>query len=648
MPVAPYGSWPSPITSQVLVQEAVRLSDVRVVGDSVWWSEGRPQEGGRQVLVKAMPGSEPVDVLPAPFSARTSVHEYGGAAYAVHADVVFFSNFADQRLWRLHPTEPPRPITSKPSRPRATRFGDLVVSEDGQWVVCVRERHFDGRQGVNDLVAVAASGEGDDEPVVLAAGRDFFSAPRLSGDGRLAWLCWDHPNMPWDGTDLWVAEVTPQMDVRNARRVVGGPEESISQPRWSPEGVLHWVSDRSGWWNLYTQDGRRGEPLAEMRAEFAGPDWIFGQSTYTFLQDGTLVATWRQEGVWKLGVVTGGRAQPLSLPFTDFSALQSAGQEVVAVAASHKSAPAVVGIDVASGDTRTIRASRVSELPEGAISEPEAIVFPTTGGQTAHAFFYRPVLEGFEAPPGERPPLIVRSHGGPTGSATSALNPEFQFWTSRGFAVVDVDYGGSAGYGRDYRRRLDGQWGIVDLDDCVNAALHLASQGEVDADRMVVRGGSAGGYTTLCALTFRDRFAAGASYYGVADLETLAKDTHKFESRYLDRLVGHYPEAHQIYRERSPIHFADRIRVPVILFQGLEDAVVPPSQAEVLVAALRRNGLPFSYVTFEGEQHGFRQASTIRRAVEAELWFYGQVLGFTPAENLDGVEIENGDRLTTR
>jgi dipeptidyl aminopeptidase/acylaminoacyl peptidase len=500
VPVAPYGSWPSPLTSEVLVQKVVSLSDVRASGDTVWWNEGRPQEAGRHVLVRTALGVDraPVDVLPEPFSARTRVHEYGGGAYTVHGQSVFFSNFGDQRLWRLDPGQPPRPLTAEPAAAGSVRFADGVVTPDGQWVVCVRERH-EG-EVVNDLVAVPASGEGEGDPVVLAQGRDFFAAPRLSSDGRLAWLCWDHPNMPWDGTELWVGDVSGAMTLRGARRVSGGADESISQPRWSPDGVLHWISDRTGWWNLYADDGEGGEggrPLAPIEAEFARPDWVFGQSSYTFLPEGRLVAAWSQNGFVRMGVVHAGRADPLPVPFTDVASLQGVGPSVVAIAASSRTPPAVVSVDVDTGQISVIRSSREAGVPEGAVSEAEPLVFPTTGGRTAHAFFYRSRLEGFEGPSEERPPLIVRSHGGPTGAASTALNVEIQFWTSRGFALVDVDYGGSAGYGREYRQRLDGQWGVVDLDDCVNAALHLSSRGEVDGRRLVVRGGSAGGYTTL-------------------------------------------------------------------------------------------------------------------------------------------------------
>ncbi len=590
--IAPYGAWPSPITADALVGQVVSFGAVLAGDDgAVWWSEGRPWEGGRVVIVR-----DRVDVLAPPFSARSRAHEYGGGAFWVERGEPVFSNDVDRRLWRGG-----APIT--PSG--AARYAD------GRSSVWVRQRG-----DVNDLYDVT-TGE------VVAEGRDFYAAPRPSPDGRrLAYLCWDHPNMPWDGTELWVA---------GEGRIAGGPDESISQPRWSPDGRLHWVSDRSGWWNLYAEPG---EPLAPMDAEFAGPDWQFGQSTYTFLPDGRLVAVWARENLAHLGFVSGGGVAVVPTPFTAISSLHARGDHgVVAIAASSHAPPAVVAFDLRTGGRRVIRSSASGPVAPGeAISVARPLTFPTTGGRTAHAFFYLPRLDGYDGPPGEKPPLLLRSHGGPTSAASPALNLTIQFWTSRGFAVVDVNYGGSTGYGREYRRRLDGQWGIVDLDDCVAAAQHLAAAGEVDGDRMVVTGSSAGGYTTLCALTFRPGvFAAGTSAYGVSDLATLAANTHKFESRYLDRLVGRWPADEAVYRARSPIHHADRIRAPVLLLQGLEDQVVPPSQAEVLVEALRRTGAPFAYVTFAGEQHGFRQASTIKRAIEAELSFYGRVLGFEPA-----------------
>ncbi len=624
--IAPLGSWASPITADLLVERAVSLGQLVVDGDDVYWNEGRPAEGGRQAIMRWTPaGGEPVEVLPAGFSARTTVHEYGGGAFAVRDGVVWFANFADQRVYRLDAAAndaEPQPVT-----PAGARFADLAVSPDGTRVAAVRERHLDSGEVVNDLVLLPHGDVADDVVAdVVAEGHDFYAAPRWAPDGhRLAWLSWDHPNMPWDGTALWV----------DGKLVAGGPDESISQPRWAPDGSLLWTSDRTGWWNLY----RDGEILVEDEAEYSGPDWVFGLSRYTVLPDGTVAAVRTEEGIGQLFVL--GRER-VETGYTSFGSVQAHGDHaVVAVAASAAEAPAVVRIDLGDGGVEVIRRSRPGTVDSGYLSRPEPITFPTDGGLEAHGLFYAPANRDFAEPPGELPPLVVMSHGGPTANARSELDLSIQFFTSRGLAVVDVDYGGSSGYGRAYRRRLDGQWGIVDVADCVNAARHLARAGRVDGRRMAIRGGSAGGFTTLCALTFHDVFAAGASYYGVADLASLATDTHKFESRYLDRLVGPWPAAADEYHRRSPIHAADGISAPVILFQGLEDKVVPPAQSEVMVEALRAKGLPYAYVTFEGEQHGFRQAANIVRAAEAELWFYGQVLGFQPADDIEPVPISN-------
>ena len=642
MPVAPYGSWRSPITADLLVRRAVALHDLVVSGEDLYWNERRPAEGGRQVVVHRSADGRVADVVPQGFSARTTVHEYGGGAFTVASGVVLFSNFADQRLWRLDPGEPPRPITPEPPTPGTHRYADGRVTPDSSRLLCVRERHLEGHV-VNDLVAVPTAGG---EAVVLAEGRDFFAAPRPSPDGRrLAWLGWDHPNMPWDGTELWVGDLDRDGRLRDARLVAGGPEESISQPRWSPGGVLHWASDRTGWWNLYAEGGDDGgghRALGPMEAEFSGPDWTFGQSTYTFLPDGRLVAAWTRDGTDRLGLVhPGGGVEALDVPFSLFRSVQAWGEEVVAIAASARQAPAVVAVEVRAGAVRVLRPSHEEDVDAGFVAEPRPLRFASAGDRTAHALYYPPANRDHQGPAGERPPLLVTSHGGPTGAASPVLDLGLQFFTSRGFAVVDVNYGGSSGYGRAYRRLLDGQWGVVDVEDCLAAARHLVDQGEVDGRRLAIRGGSAGGYTTLCALVFHDVFAAGASYYGVADLEALAAHTHKFESRYLDRLVGPYPEALDLYRQRSPVHAADRLSCPVILFQGLEDKVVPPEQAEALVAALRAKGLPFAHLTFAGEQHGFRSEAAIRRAIEAELWFYGRVLGFEPSDQIDPVPAEN-------
>jgi dipeptidyl aminopeptidase/acylaminoacyl peptidase len=442
--------------------------------------------------------------------------------------------------------------------------------------------------------------------------------------------------MPWDGTELWVAAI----DGNDARLVAGGREESIFQPEWSPEGELHYVSDRSGWWNLY----RDGEALTSEEAELGYPQWLFGGSTYAFLPDGAIAVIRCDRGEERLCLIAAGSQRPedLGLPYTsfEFPCLRSSGSRLLFIAGSPQHDSQVVSLELPDGEPVGLTEGKA--LEPGYAASPEAIEFPTDGGLTAHAFYYPPTNPGFEGPDGERPPLVVEIHGGPTSHRCPELRRSVLFWTSRGFGVVDVNYGGSTGFGREYRERLRGAWGIVDTADCIAAARHLAESGRADSDRLLIHGGSAGGYTTLCALVFHDLFASGASYYGVADAETLAQDTHKFESRYLDGLIGPYPEAVDTYRERSPIHFADRLRAPVILFQGLEDEVVPPSQAEEMVEALRRGGVPHAYLAFEGEQHGFRRSETIARCLEAELYLYGRMLGFEPADDLEPVPIEGG------
>jgi dipeptidyl aminopeptidase/acylaminoacyl peptidase len=669
----PYGTWPSAITSELLVEQVVRLGDVDVAGDEVWWNEGRPAEAGRQVLVSARPGQPGVDRLTEGFSARTAVHEYGGTPYALlpgedGGTRVVFAHWADQRLWLIDPGQDPVPLTPAPAVPRGDRYADLAPVPGGRWLLAVRERHATtGSDAVgvdNDVVAIPvpdpAGSTGPAGPVgtddrraitVVASGHDFYAAPRCSPDGRrVAWISWDHPAMPWDATELWTADL--DLDggsgggdgggTTGARRVAGGPAESVLEPVWSPDGRLHHISDRSGWWNLYDD---AGGALAPAEAEFSGPLWQLGRSSYVFLTDGRLVATWSAPGGERLGLVDGTGLHPVELPFTSFSSLRASGTDVVCVAGSPTTDPAVVRITVDTGEVEVLRRSRAAAVDPAWLSAPEAVEFPTAGGRNAHALWYAPKNPDASAPEGERPPLVVVSHGGPTSSATPVLNHAIQYWTSRGFGVVDVDYGGSTGYGREYRQRLAGSWGIVDIDDCVAAARWLADRGLVDGERMVIRGGSAGGYTTLAALTFRDVFAAGASHYGVADLELLARDTHKFESRYLDGLIGPYPEAIATYHERSPIHHVEGLDRPLILFQGLEDVIVPPAQADLIAAALAGRGVPVAHLAFAGEQHGFRQAATIRRVIDTELTFYGRVLGFTPADTTEPFTIVNEDAL---
>jgi dipeptidyl aminopeptidase/acylaminoacyl peptidase len=599
---APYGSWRSPLTAAEVAGAGVRLAEPALGEDgSVWWLERRPADGGRTALVR-----DGQDVTPEGFNVRTRVHEYGGGAWVLHGETAFVSNFEDGRLYRAgaEPISPEGPF----------RYADGRMSPDGARLICVREAHRHG-EVVNEIVSLPLDGGG--EPEVLATGRDFYSYPRLSPDGkRLAYTCWDHPNMPWDGTELWV----------DGELVTGGPEDSIWQPEWGPDGGLHWVSDRSGWWQLY----RDGDQLTDGEAELGYPQWLLGGATYALLGDGTIAVIRNRHGEERLCLLRDGELDELDLPYTAFGYpwLRSQGERLVFAAGSAAEEPAVVTWSEGEG-ARVVKRSNDDRLDAAWTSTPREIEFAGSEGRPTYAWYYPPANPDFEGPEGERPPLVVQSHGGPTGHAAPELQAEdVLFWTSRGLGVVDVNYGGSTGFGREYRERLNGTWGIVDTEDCIAAARHLADAGEVDGERLVIHGASAGGYTTLCALVFHDAFSAGASYYGVADAETLAQDTHKFESRYLDRLIGPYPERADLYRERSPIHFVERLNVPVILFQGLEDEVVPPSQAEQMVEALKKNGVPYEYLAFEGEQHGFRKAETVERCLEAELAFYAKVFGF--------------------
>ncbi|HYR89757.1 MAG TPA: S9 family peptidase [Terriglobia bacterium] len=641
--IAPYGSWASPITSSLLTSSTIGLSEVYFSNGVVYWLEGRPEESGRVVLVQCAVNGKPVDVLPPAFNVRTRAHEYGGGAYTVHNGTIFFSNFKDQRLYRKEPDSDPTAITPESPRPGSLRYADGRVTPDGRTLICVRERHEEGREAINEIVAVPADGSG--EVRIILSGYDFYSFPRISPDGRrLAWTCWQHPQMPWDGTELWVGDLGRDASVSSPRHVAGGPTESIFQPEWAPDGTLYFASDRTDWWNVYAEKSGQIVPIFQIDGDVGLPQWLFGYSRYTFLSEGRIACIYSQKGLDYLAVVdaVANTLTTLDIPYKTIGSFDSDKADTLFLtAASPTEAPANVSLDVRNDTLHVLRRSLTVEIAPEYFSEPEPIEFPTSNRRTSFALFYAPKSKDFSGPPGERPPLLVISHGGPTSATTSALKLSTQYWTSRGFAVVDVNYGGSSGYGRAYRERLKGQWGIVDVEDCINAARYLEKRGDVDGKRMAIRGGSAGGYITLCALVFHDVFAAGASHFGVADLEALAKDTHKFESRYSDGLIGPYPEAAELYRQRSPVHFADRLSCPVILLQGLEDKVVPPSQAEHMISALRARRVPFAYVAFPTEGHGFREAANIRRSFEAELYFYARIFGFTPADRIDPVEIEN-------
>ncbi len=639
--VAPYGSWKSPITAELLASTYVGLDELRLDGDEVYWNELRPADKGRNVIVQRKLDGTLTDMTPLGFSARTRVHEYGGGCYLVHNGTVYFSNYTDQRLYRQDPGSDPRPLTP----PVDMRYADGIIDHARNRIISVREDHtVKTGQAVNTIVSLDL--EKESEGVILVSRNDFYSTPRLSPDGsKLAWLTWNHPNMPWDGTELWVANVKPDGSLVKPEKMAGGLEESIYQPEWSPDGVLYFSSDRTGWWNLYRLRNKEIEALYPMEGEFGLPQWGFGSHTFVFDTSNQIICAYSKDGLWHLASLnpTKKTLKPIETHINQivWGNLAEKNGKVFLIGGSDTEPSSIVQIDLSSKETEILHRSREITVSKEYLSTPNTIEFPTENGRTAFAFFYPPKNPEYQAPEGERPPLLVVSHGGPTSASPSILRYEIQYWTSRGIGVVDVNYGGSTGYGRDYRLRLNDQWGIVDVQDCVNATRYLADRREADGERLGIRGGSAGGYTTLCALAFTNTFKAGASYFGVSDLELLAKDTHKFESRYLDKLVGPYPERRDIYRARSPIDHVDGISSALILFQGLEDKVVPPDQSKKIFEAVRAKGLPVAYIAYEWEQHGFRRAENIKRSYEAELYFYSKIFQFNLADQIEPVTIEN-------
>lgn len=651
---APYGSWSSPITADLIAANTIGLGEAVFDGEQLYWVEMRPAEGARNVLRRYDGPSSAPDLTPTHLNVRTRVHEYGGDCCTVADRVAYFSNFKDQRLYRLVPGQDPQPLTPADVD---LRYANGIIHPQLRAWIGIREDHRQGGEPVNALIRLSIDPPSDPstDPVlqdgeILASGHDFFASPSLSPDGRhLAWITWDHPQMPWDGTVLWVGTFQADGSLGEIRRVAGGPTESIFQPCWSPDGRLYFVSDRSNWWNLYRWDPQspegQGDRVYALEAEFGMPQWIFGMSTYGFRSAQEIICSYTQDGVWSLARLDLSPPQPvltpLDLPFTEISNVQVSGDRVAFMAGSAVQATTLFLLDLTTETLTPIQSSNPLDLDPRYLSHPEPIAFPTDDNLTAYALYYPPTNPDFEGMANEKPPLLVKSHGGPTAATRSSLNLTIQYWTSRGFGVLDVNYGGSTGYGRAYRERLKGQWGVVDVADCANGARYMVERGDVDGDRLAIEGGSAGGYTTLCALAFTEVFRAGASRYGVSDLTALAEDTHKFESRYLDSLVGPYPAEKVLYEDRSPINHTDRLNCPAVFFQGLEDRIVPPNQTEMMVEALKQKGIPVAYVPFTEEQHGFRKAENIKRSLEGEIWFYGQIFGFTTAETIDPLVVFN-------
>jgi dipeptidyl aminopeptidase/acylaminoacyl peptidase len=645
--IAPYGAWESPFPISLLTTGFVALGEIKAAGGVRWWLEGRPDEKGRQVLIRRDPDGTTTRLSPEGFNVRSRVHEYGGAPYVVVGDFVIVSDFSTGRLSRIAAPEALEPLTPE----RVWRYADMVHDEARGRLIAIREDHEAATlerhgEAENAIVGIdLASGD----VTVLVEGADFYAAPRLSPDGtKLSFLEWRHPNMPWDGTELKLADVSADGSIANATTIAGSPHDWISQPRWSPDGVLHFAAEPGDWMNLFRVIGGSAEAITDCDVEFVYPDWLFGYQTYGFLGDGSIVAIGRSGGrdrLYRIGPAAGA-IREIKVPFTEMSSIAVDADRVMVRVAAPDMAAEIVELDPTGGTWTTLRAAMQHPLAAEAVSVPRPVAFPTSEGRTAFGQFYAPLNRAFHARDDELPPLIVTSHGGPTASAYTGLTVLAQLFTSRGFAVLDVDYGGSTGYGKAYRKRLEGQWGVVDLDDCVNGARWLVDQGLVDAEKLAIRGGSASGYTTLCAMVFSDAFRAGTSYFGIGDLETFRSETHKFESRYDQSLIGPWPEAKQLYHDRSPINFVDRISCPVLILQGAEDRVVPPAQAEEIVDALWEKHLPHAYLLFPGEDHGFRAAENIIRSFEAELSFYGQIFGFTPADPIEPIEVTFLDRTT--
>mgnify|MGYP006181948843 FL=1 len=631
-----FGSWESTITTDLILNNSVSLGEISLFGDDIYWVEMRANEGGRYVVVKQTIDGKKTDAIPSGYNARTRVHEYGGGSYLVTNRGVVFSNFDDQSLYLVDANNVCKKLTIQED----CRYADIIYDKYRERLICIREDHSErAKEAVSSIIAVSLLESGNE--IILQCGADFYSNPRLSNDGqKLCWISWFHPNMPWDNTSLFTSEINDVGQIGKASLVAGGDiNESVCQPSWSFDDILYFISDKNNWWNLYRLGENGIECIIKLDAEFAVPQWSFRESNYDFIDYNSIISIYRQQGLAYIAIINTDKKtfETLSLSYTEIESLVCKKNKAYFLGSSPTEFKSIIEYDIEKKIVNVIQKSNAICLDKEYISVGESISFPVDENKHAHAVFYRPQNRYYTGLDDEKPPLVVMSHGGPTGESHNGLKMVVQFFSSRGFAVLDVNYGGSSGYGREYRRRLNGNWGIVDVNDCSKAALYVAEEGWVDKDRLAIRGGSAGGFTTLAALAYTDVFKAGASHYGVSDLEALTKETHKFESRYLDTLIGAYPETQEIYKERSPVNAVDRLSCPVIFFQGLEDKIVLPNQAELMVDALKLKGIPVVYIAYEGEQHGFRQAKNIKRTLESELYFYATIFNFKCADKIEPI-----------
>jgi len=638
MKQASYGSWKSPITTDMITARAISFDEIAASGKDIYWVESRPNDGGRYVIMHRAADGTVAECTPPEFYVRTTVHEYGGGAFMVEDGIIYFSNFKDHHLYRQRPNEQPEVITLSDGY----YYADLILDKQRDRIICVREDHTAEGEAVNTIIGLSLS---DGREEILIEGNNFYSSARLNPDGtKLAYLTWSHPNMPWDGCELWLADVHADGTLHDFKLIAGSVTESVFQPEWSPEGILHFIGESTGWWNLYRVHNDQIEALHPLDAEFGEPLWVFRMSTYGFVSETKIFCRYTKDGISHLAFLDTSTKELANIEtsFIEFGDIVLGDGFASFIGGSPTQPYSLIRMDTSTCEMEIIKQAFEVTVDAGYLSIATPITFPTTDGKEAYAIYYAPKNKDYAGLEGECPPLMVISHGGPTGGTSSSLRLGLQYWTSRGFAVLDVNYGGSTGYGREYRQRLNGNWGIVDVDDCCNGALYMVEKGLADPDRLAIRGGSAGGYTTLACLAFRnDVFKAGASYYGISELEVFATDTHKFESRYMDSLIGPYPERKDLYFNRSPINFIKNLSCPIILFQGDEDKVVPPSQSQMMFEAVRNKELPVAYLLFEGEQHGFRKAETIKRSLEAEFYFYSKIFGFEPADTIEPVQIEN-------